>query len=63
MQTHCKDMLESFIELVLEDAASDEDRVVCILASLPTSYDMLLTALEANKEVPDVDNCHGKIDL
>ena len=56
VQTHCKDMIEIFNELaVLGDVVSDEDRVVHILASLPASFDMLVTALEANKEVPDVD--------
>ena len=31
---------------------SEEDRVVCILASLPECYNTLVTALEANPAVP-----------
>ena len=29
--------------------------VVYLLGSLPDSYEMLVTALEANKEVPDME--------
>ena len=56
VQTHCKDMIENFNELAVPgDFVRDEDRVVHILPSLPASFDMLVTALEANKEIPDVD--------
>jgi hypothetical protein len=34
------------------DSIKDEDRVIHILASLPDSYNMFVTALEANEEVP-----------
>jgi len=34
---------------------SGEDRVVNLLASLPESYNMLVTALEDNSDVPDMD--------
>ena len=34
---------------------SEEDRVVYLLASLPESYNMLVTALEANAEVPKIE--------
>ena len=40
---------------IIGDNVSDEDRVVYLLASLPESYDMLVTALEANAEVPDME--------
>ena len=34
---------------------SEEDRVVYLLASLPESYNVLVTALEANSEVPKME--------
>ena len=45
MQDHIKGMTEVF----------DEDRVVHLLASLPDSYNVLVTALEANEEVPKME--------
>ena len=58
MQQHIKEMTELFESLaVIGDAISEEDRVVHLLASLPESYDMLVTALEANSEnVPAMEN-------
>ena len=57
MQTHIKEMTELFEALALvRDAASDEDRVVYLLASLPESFNMLVTALEASSEnVPKME--------
>ena len=53
---HIKCMTELFNELtVVGDNISDEDRVVYLLASLPESFDMLVTALEANKDVPKME--------
>ena len=53
MQEHIKEMTESFDELsVVGDPISKEDRVVHLLASLPESYSMLVTAFEANANVP-----------
>lgn len=44
-------MTEIFEALaVIGDAVTEEDRVVHLLASLPDSYDMLVTALEAQSE-------------
>ena len=44
-------MTEVFEALaVIGDAVSEEDRVVHLLASLPDSYDMLVTAFEAQSE-------------
>ena len=40
---------------VVGDPVSDEDRVVHLLASLPDSYNMLVTALEANTDVPEME--------
>ena len=48
-------MTEIFNELsVVGDKISEEDRVVHLLASLPDSFSMLVTALESNAEVPVV---------
>ena len=48
---HIKTMTKIFEELaVIGDPVSEEDRVVHLLASLPESYDVLVTALEAQSE-------------
>ena len=53
MQEHVKAMTEIFEGLsVIGDPISEEDCVVHLLASLPDSYNMLVTAFEANVEVP-----------
>ena len=49
VQKHVKEMTEIFDELSVIGAAMDEEeKVVTLLASLPDSFDMLVTALEAN---------------
>ena len=49
-------MTELFDALsVVGDPMSDEDRMVFLLASLPESYDMLVTVLKANAEVPKME--------
>ena len=51
-----KALTEIFNELsVISDNIDDKDRVVYLLASLPESYEMLVTALEANAEVPNME--------
>ena len=56
MQNHIKSMVEIFESLsVVGYVVEEEDRVVHILASLPESYQMLVTALEANPEVPKLE--------
>ena len=57
VQAHIKEMTELFEALaVVGDAVSDEDRVVYLLASLPESFNMLVTALEASSEnVPKME--------
>lgn len=56
VQEHIKAMTEIFESLsVVGDPVSDEDRVVFLLASLPDSYNMLVTALEANQNVPQME--------
>ena len=56
VQEHIKEMTETFEGLsVIGDKVEDEDRVVYLLASLPDSYNMLVTALEANTDVPAME--------
>lgn len=53
IQQHIKSMTEIFNELaVVGDPVEEEDRVVYLLASLPDSFNMIVTALESNEEVP-----------
>ena len=53
VQYRIKLMTETFDELsVIGNSLNEEDRVVHLLASLPESYDMLVTALEASQDVP-----------
>ena len=53
VHNHIKLMTETFDELsVIGDSLYEEDREVHLLASLPESYDMLVTALEASQDVP-----------
>ena len=57
VQSHVKVMIEIFEALaVIGDPVSEEDRVVHLLASLPESFNMLVTALEANPEVPKMES-------
>ncbi len=52
-QEHIKTLTELFDALaVAGETVSEEDRVVYLLASLPESYNVLVTALEANEDVP-----------
>ena len=47
---------ELFNELsVIGAAMEEEDKVVTLLASLPDSFNMLVTASEANAEVPSME--------
>ena len=56
IQKHIKDMTEIFNKLTaIDDPITEEDRVVHLLASLPESYDILVTALEASVEVPKME--------
>lgn len=56
VQKHIKTMTEIFDELsIVGDPITDEDRVVYLLASLPESYNMLVTALESNEDVPKME--------
>ena len=56
VQKHVKAMIEIFDALAAAgDPVKEEDRVVHLLASLPDPYNMLVTALEANAEVPKME--------
>ena len=56
MSDHIRSMTEIFHELAIIGAAMEtEDQVVTLLASLPESYNVLVTALEANPTVPEME--------
>ena len=56
MQDHVKTMTELFNELaIVGGAIEDEDQVVYLLASLPDSFNTLVTALEASEAVPQME--------
>ena len=56
VQEHIKTMTETFNALtVIGDKITEEDRMVHLLASLPDSYCVLVTALEACAEVPKME--------
>ena len=56
VQQHIKEMTEVFEELsIVGDPIKEEDRVVHLLASLPPSFDVLVTALEASEDVPKME--------
>ena len=62
VQEHVKNMLELFNELaIVGDNISDDDRVVYLLASLPESFDVLVTALEACTTVPQMEYSNREI--
>lgn len=53
---HIKIMLEIFNKLsAIGDNINEEDRVVHLLASLPESFNMLVTALQSNEKVPAME--------
>ena len=55
IQDYIKPITEIFNKLaVIGDNIEDDDKVVYLLASLPESYNILVTALEANTDVPDM---------
>ena len=58
MREYIKKMTETFGELaVVAEPISDEDKVVYLLAGLPESYDVLVTALESGSDtVPALES-------
>ena len=62
IQEHVKGVIELFDELaVIGYPVEEEERVVHLLTSLPESFDMMVTALEANAEMPSLDNVTERI--
>ena len=56
MQKYVKMLTQIFDEpSIIGDSLGEENQVVHLLASLPESYDMLVTALEASPEVPKLE--------
>ena len=56
VQSHIKRMTEIFSELaIIGDPVKEEDQTIAILASLPSSYNILVTALEAHETVPNLE--------
>ena len=56
VQEHIKTMTELFSELaIVGDAIEEEDQVVYLLATLPDSFNTLVTALEVSEEVPKME--------
>ena len=56
VQKHIKVMTEIFESLAgIGDPVTEEDRIVHLLASLPESFHVLVTALEANPNVPEME--------
>ena len=50
-------MTELFSELaVAGDDIGDDDQVIYLLASLPDSFNVFVTALEANKDAPKMED-------
>ena len=55
-------MSEIFQELaIIGYPVDEEDRVTQVIGSLPESYDMLVTALEACSEIPNMESITEKI--
>ena len=56
VQGHVKTMLETLNELsIVGDAITNEESVVYLLASLPELFTTLVTALESNPTVPEME--------
>lgn len=59
---HLKNFTEVFNELaVLGDPLQDEDRVIHLLSSLPESYNNIVTAFEAQPDIPSWEIVSEKI--
>ena len=62
VQDHVKTMLEMFNEFsIVGDAIKDEDWVVYLLASLPESFNTLVTVLELNPTIPEIKIIIGRL--
>ena len=57
LNAHLKEFIELFDAMaVIGDPVDDEDKVINLLASLPDSYDTIVTALESMDKVPAWEN-------
>ena len=62
MHGHLRNLIDIFDKLaVMDDAVSEEDRVIHLLASLPDKYSTLVTALEAQENVPSWETVSEKL--
>ena len=62
VQEHIKTMTKLFNELsVVGDAVKEKDKVICLLVSLPESYNMLVTTPEANETVLKMETVTKRI--
>ena len=62
VQEYIKTMTKLFNELsVVGDTVKEEDKLIYLLASLPESYNTLVTALEANETVPTMETVTERI--
>ena len=62
VQEHIKTITELFNELsVVGDAVKEKDKVIYLLASLPESYNTLVTTLEVNETVPKIETVTERI--
>ena len=56
VQDHIRQMTELFRSLAeMDSPLTEEDKVVYLIASLPDSFGVLVTALEASPNVPTMD--------
>ena len=56
MQAHSKEMFEIYEDLSVIGVLLDEtEQVIYLLSSLPESYNTLVTALEANEDIPKIE--------
>ena len=56
LEEHLKQIVELFDELAaVGDPITEEDRIICILASLPENFSTIVTALEALELVPTLE--------
>ena len=57
LQEHLRKMMNIFDEMaVVGNPVEDEDKVICLLSSLPGKFSTLVTALEASDTVPSWDS-------
>ena len=59
---HIKEMTEMFNALaVIGEPICDDDQSLYLLASLPEAYDSLVTSLQSNEKMPDIDTVRERL--